>query len=507
MAGGFGGGKAFDAYQMGGGGLGAGGAIFVQQGGSLTFSGSGGAGNNSVAGGLLDGADPSHAHAGSGLGSGIFIQDNQKITFSPDATHIISISDVIADMTGSHDASGQTGAGRVVLDGEGTLALGAANTFTGGVTIEDGTLDLARPGAAGTGAIVFSAAHHAAVEFSATNAPTNALQSFGTRDQIIVEGFHATGASYSGGVLTLTGASGSVNLAVTGEDITSLADIHFAYDSGTGNTIVTAGPDRSGNDVVHYGTGAQLFTGGTGDDVFFFRATDLAAGVTDRITDLSWANGSGEHDRIHLEGVDPNAVSVTTANGGHDVDIAIAVAGGGTAHILVQGVGSGPLEIEFQNTTPTADADLNTLLTPSTANETVASYNLGANPAYAKSLVSYDAAGAVIAQDVTNNDGSHAVTVQGASAALTASAANDTFVFQFASPAAASIANFDVAHDVLQLSVSAYADVAAVLAAIAADPNNANNPADTYIALDPLHSVTLTGISPGMLQQRDFLVA
>ena len=77
-----------------------------------------------------------------GLGSGIFLQGDQTITFAPDAAHIISISDVIADMTGSHDASGQTGAGHLVLDGEGTLVLGTANTFTGGITIENGTLDL-----------------------------------------------------------------------------------------------------------------------------------------------------------------------------------------------------------------------------------------------------------------------------------------------------------------------------------------------------------------------------
>ena len=174
----------------------------------------------------------------------------------------------------------------------------------------------------------------------------------------------------------------------------------------------------------------------------------------------------------------------------------------------MQGVGSGPLEIEFQNTTPTSDADLNTLLTPSTVNETVGDFYPGANPDYTSSLVAHGADGGVIAQDVTNNDGSHTVTVQGASAALTASAANDTFVFQFNPQAAATatIGHFDAAHDVLQLSQSVYADAAAALASIAADPHNAGNPADTYIALDALHSVTLTGINPNLLQQRDFLV-
>ncbi|MCP3390548.1 VCBS domain-containing protein [Bradyrhizobium sp. CCGB12] len=503
-AGGFGAGRGSANYQSGGGGLGAGGAIFVQEGGSLTFGGSGGAHDNSVAGG--SGSNVAH-NSGSGLGSGIFLQGNQTITFAPDATHIITISDVIADMTGSHDASGQIGAGHLVLDGDGTLVLATANTFTGGITIENGTLDLTASGAAGSGAIDFSAANHAALEFTAANAPVNAIEHFGTRDQIIVDGFHATSETFINGVLVLSGASGSVSLTVSGDDIASLSDFHFAYDSAANTTTITAGPDRSGNDVIHYGIGAHSLTGGTGDDVFFFRGSDLAAGVTDKITDFSWATGSNEHDRIHIEGVDPNAVSVSTVNGGHDTDIAISVTGG-TAHILVQGVGSGPLEIEFQNTTPTDDAHLNTLLTPSTVNETVANFYLGANPPYAKSLVSYGADGTVVAQDVTNNDGSHLVTVQGANATLTASGANDTFVFQFNSQAAATatIGNFDVAHDVLQLSQSVYADAAAALAAITADPHNAGNPADTIIALDALHSITLTGVNPDLLQQRDFLV-
>ncbi|MBR0778071.1 VCBS domain-containing protein [Bradyrhizobium diazoefficiens] len=507
-AGGFGAGNGIGGYRGGGGGLGAGGAIFVQEGGSLTFGGSGGAQGGSATGG--DGSSVYYYHnSGSGLGSGIFLQGNQSMTFAPGAARSITISDVIADMTGSHDASGQTGEGRLVLDGEGTLVLGATNTFTGGVTIENGTLDLTASGAAGSGAIDFSASHHATLEFSATKAPVNTLQHFGTSDQIVIDGFHATSESYSGGVLVLNSATGSVSLNVSGEDITSLSDFHFAYDSVANTTTITAGPDRSGNDVVHYGAGAHSLTGGMGDDVFFFRDTDLSAGVTNRITDLSWATGSGEHDRIHLEGVDPNAVTVTSVNGGHDTDIAISLAGGGTSHILVQGTGSGPLQIEFQNTNPTDDAHLNNLLTPSNASETIASFYLGANAPYAESMVSYDANGAVIAQDVTNNDGSHTVTVQGANAALAASAAADTFAFQFNAPSAAAavtIDGFDVASDVLKLSQSVYADAAAALAAIAADPHNAGNPADTFIALDGLHSVTLVGVDPHLLQQRDFLV-
>jgi len=311
----------------------------------------------------------------------------------------------------------------------------------------------------------------------------------------------------SGALSSYGWASSSVSLTVGGSDLHALSDFQFAFDAGTGNTIITGGPDRSGADVIHGGPGAHVLTGGTGDDVFFFRATDLPAGVTDKITDLSWATGSGEHDRIHLEGVDPNAVTVTSINGGHDTDIAIGV-NGGTAHILVQGSGVSPLEIEFQNTSPTSDADLNALLTPSTVNETVGQFTTGANPPYIKSLVSYGVDGTVAAQDVTNTDGSHTITVQALNAVLMASAANDTFVFQFGSQPAgnATIGSFDVAHDVLQLSHAMYADAAAALAAIANDPDNAGSPADTTIAIDANHLITLTGVNPNQLTQHDILL-
>ncbi len=441
-AGGFGAGSG--TRFLSGGGLGAGGAIFVQEGGQLTFGGSGGAHGNSVAGGT--GFYANSGVDGSALGSGLFLQGNESVIFAPDSAHTITISDGIADMTGSHDASGQTGAGHLVLDGQGTLTLSAANTFTGGVTIENGTLDLAAHGAAGTGAILFSPADHAALEFSAANAPGNEIDNFGTRDQIVIDGFNAISESYSNGVLVLNGDAGSISLNMAGPNLHDLSDFRFVFDAVAGTTTITGGPDLSGNDVIHAGAGAHILTGGTGDDVFFFRATDFSAGVTNTITDLSSATGAAENDRIHLEGVDPTTVSVATANGGHDADIQIPVAGG-TADILVQGGGSGSVTIEFQNTTPTSDANLNTLLTPSLANETIGTWYLGANPPYTASLVSHGADGSVIAQNVTNTDGSHTVTVQAPSAVLTASAAGDTFVFNFNAPPATgnvTIGNFDV---------------------------------------------------------------
>ena len=71
----------------------------------------------------------------------------------------MTISGVIADETGSHDASGLTGLGAVVIDGAGTVVLDAANTYAGATTIESGTLVLGPGGSiAASGAVGLAAA-------------------------------------------------------------------------------------------------------------------------------------------------------------------------------------------------------------------------------------------------------------------------------------------------------------------------------------------------------------
>ena len=144
----------------GGGGLGAGGDIFVQQGGSLTIEG-GSLSGGSVGAGAGDGGNsipgnPIAGGNGSAYGSGIFIQGNQSLTLAPPADQTLTINDVIADQSGSGGAGSNAGAGSVVVNGAGTVVLDATNTFTGGITLEQGTLELAAAGAAGGGPIILS---------------------------------------------------------------------------------------------------------------------------------------------------------------------------------------------------------------------------------------------------------------------------------------------------------------------------------------------------------------
>ena len=91
-------------------------------------------------------------------------------------------------------------------------------------------------------------------------------------------------------------------------------------------------------------------------------------------------------------------------------------------------------------------------------------------------------------------------------ATVLATANKDIFVFDGPTAARSNeIVNFDVAHDVLQLTGLA-SSAAAELSAILADPHNTGNPANTYIALDAYDWITLIGVQPGQLTQQDFQI-
>ncbi len=235
--GGFGGGNGYVA-SSGGGGLGAGGAIFVQQGGTLTFAGSGSEQNDSVAYGL---GGFGYTGMGSAYGSGMFLQGDETITFAPDAGHTITLTGDIADVTGSNDHSGQIGGGALVVDGQGTLVLSGDNTFTGGILLESGTLDVISLHGAGSGAITITNAAAATLEI---NAASGALP-----NAIIIDNFQATAESYSNGVLTLTDASGdTLNITLINPGAHFGSDLSFTIDSVDHTTTIT-GPQTSWTNV------------------------------------------------------------------------------------------------------------------------------------------------------------------------------------------------------------------------------------------------------------------
>lgn len=203
-AGGFGGGPSL-LGNIGGDGLGAGGDIFVQQGASLTIAG-GTLGAGTVAGGvdqLLDVNTPSY-----GYGDGMFIQGNQTVAFAPGAGQAVTISGVIADQSGSGGTDSNAGAGGLLMNGPGKLVLDADNTFSGGIVLNSGTLEIAAAGAGGLGFIRFgSGAAELIIDPAAQASFANVVEDFTSSDTLVLPG--ATNLSYDRATDTLSFTNGT----------------------------------------------------------------------------------------------------------------------------------------------------------------------------------------------------------------------------------------------------------------------------------------------------------
>jgi hypothetical protein len=206
-SGGFGGGPGFSA---GGGGLGAGGDVFVQLGGKLTIEG------GTLAVGTVKGGTgvSNGANDGGAYGDGIFLQGDETLNLAPTAGQTLTISGVIADMHGS--VATTSGSGGLNLDGAGRVVLDADNTFTGGITISSGTLELAAAGAAGSPAIYLIGGPAAIVIDAAAlgkgDAFANAIDGLVAGDSVDLVGLPYVGADTSA---TYSGTSASGVLKVT----------------------------------------------------------------------------------------------------------------------------------------------------------------------------------------------------------------------------------------------------------------------------------------------------
>ncbi|VTU34911.1 Outer membrane protein IcsA autotransporter precursor [Variovorax sp. PBL-H6] len=153
-AGGFGGGDGGaliggGVLGAGGGGAGMGGAVFVMEGGSLTWSGASQVSGNSVVAGVR--GNGGRGQDGSAFGAGIFMQGTGTLAFMSDAGATQTVADAIADQTGSDGTGSNAGSIGLIQRGAGRLVLSGANTYSGGTTISAGTLSVA--GDANLGAV------------------------------------------------------------------------------------------------------------------------------------------------------------------------------------------------------------------------------------------------------------------------------------------------------------------------------------------------------------------
>ncbi len=243
-SGGWGGGGGSDGYGLGniaaagfgatgGNGLGAGGDIFVQQGGTLIITG------GSLASGTVQ-----NGGTASGMGNAIFLQGNQQATFGALAGQTLAITGVISDQSGDGGTGANAGAGQIIIGDaaslSGTVILGTTNSFVGGITIDSGTLLLGAAGAAGSGIIDFGGGDPPALAFTVADAPTNTLEGFVTGDTIDITDLAFTTATVlvldANDVLNVT--EGTVSVALTFASAES--DMFFTLASdGDGGTKIT----------------------------------------------------------------------------------------------------------------------------------------------------------------------------------------------------------------------------------------------------------------------------
>ena len=138
-------------------------------------------------GGVTAGAAAVAAYNGDAYGSGIFLQGDQNLSFAPAAGTTETLFDVIADHAGSGGTGASAGAGGLIMDAPGTLALDAQNTFSDGVTLDSGTLEIGANGSTGTGAITFAGpAARLQIDAAPVNGSTfaNTLSGFTLGDQL-----------------------------------------------------------------------------------------------------------------------------------------------------------------------------------------------------------------------------------------------------------------------------------------------------------------------------------
>ncbi|MGD0563653.1 MAG: ParB-like protein, partial [Roseiarcus sp.] len=135
-------------------------------------------------------------------------------------------------------------AGSLVIDGAGDAELTGANTFTGGTTLDSGTLELGANDSAGTGAITFGSAS-ALLQLDATltsgaTAFANTLANIVVGDQIDLDGLQfesgATTATVSGSTLTVTNGTASETFTLNNPATTNFT---VAADN-TGGVLLTA---------------------------------------------------------------------------------------------------------------------------------------------------------------------------------------------------------------------------------------------------------------------------
>jgi autotransporter-associated beta strand protein len=177
--------------------------------------------------------------AGAAFGTAIFLQGAQTQTFAPASGTTLTIAGSIDDENGSKSGYGADTAG-LVIDGAGTVDLtGTGSDFTGGTTLEAGTLIVAS-GTLGTNHVTFAGNLAKTLEFTYTpkalgsRAPQplgSGISDFTQLDTIELLGFAEASYTESNNAVTL------VNAALTADVVNIPTAYLLVTSDGTNTTL------------------------------------------------------------------------------------------------------------------------------------------------------------------------------------------------------------------------------------------------------------------------------
>jgi fibronectin-binding autotransporter adhesin len=225
------------------------------------------------------------------------------------ATNDLTVSAVIQDGSG---ASG------LVKSGAGTLFLGATNTFTGGITLNAGTLAISVGGGLGAPTATANAASPAQITFAGNSTfqigNNNLLN---TRPLLINPGVTATIDTGTGNTVSgIAGViSGSGNLTKIGSSTLSLtgANTYSGTTSVNGTGVLAVANSGSGGrltatSAITVNSGATLLLSGAGSADRINNAANVSLGSTGNNT-LAAAGGAKEGSAATVTGGTPTGTN------------------------------------------------------------------------------------------------------------------------------------------------------------------------------------------------------
>ncbi|EGQ4562294.1 autotransporter outer membrane beta-barrel domain-containing protein [Salmonella enterica] len=291
---------------------------------TLTLSGS-----NTYTGGTL-------------ISGGTLVASNVEALGSGDVTN-----DAVLELNTDGDFDNAIGGtGRVEKSGDDALTLSGSNTYTGGTTINDGTLIATSVDALGTGDVT----DNAVLELNTGGTFDNAISGSGQVEKSGDDVLTLSGAnSYSGGTLISDGTlvANDVNALGTG-DVTDNAVLELNTGGDFDNAISGSGQVVKSGDETLTLSGANSYTGGTLISGGTLVATSVEALGSGDVTDnavLELTTGGTFDNAISGSGqVVKSGDKTLTLSGANSYTGGTTISGGTLVASNVEALGSGDID-------------------------------------------------------------------------------------------------------------------------------------------------------------------